>query len=436
MNSDPEDAKFQLTANNDSPKRKKKKKHRAQPELPPPSPTVQAQVQVIHEDPQKASPFVGYFPSGYDPSKSCGGSNSLVTESPSVSVYRSQKWPKRYQLVVSPTGSNVDFVGTNYSGEATAGQQCRYALGVFDKGTQSLKIAPVACGKIFRLEPKVRGLDVADEEPESRVKEELSAQQRVYKMRELTNLYGTKKSIKEAKKKHALNQEDDPKSQEELDGKIKEVKINKEALESTDAHIACNIPPYDSSATSPQEAYPLDKIILKGEWGFLEDIFELLQVGAEVATNTYPTFVCNRIYKLQEIQDEVEKRTLSCIFSYLTHLIKFKDQHSMDGVSSAKGHKIPSILFQKFSTMFSPASKRLSAEKNDLLISYVLVLTLYADEFRTNPSDIAKDLRTSSIKLRVHYEHLGCKLSRQNNLILFTLPLPLQFPTVRQKRRR
>jgi DNA-directed RNA polymerase I subunit RPA49 len=108
----------------------------------------------------------------------------------------------------------------------------------------------------------------------------------------------------------------------------------------------------------------------------------------------------------------------------------------MDGVSSAKGHRIPSILSQKFSTMFASESKRLSAEKNDLLISYVLVLTLYADEFRTDPYDIAKDLRMSPIKLRVHYEHLGCKPSRQDNLLLFTLPLPLQFPVIRQKRRR
>jgi len=233
-----------------------------------------------------------------------------------------------------------------------------------------------------------------------------------------------------------LNQEDNPKTQEVLGERIKEVKIKKEALESTGANITRNVPPYDASATSPQEAYPLDKIILTGEWGFLEDIFELLEVGAKVPPSTYPTFVCNRIHKLQEIQDEADKRTLSCIFSYITHLIKYKDQHSMDGVSSAKGHRIPSILSQKFSTMFASESKRLSAEKNDLLISYVLVLTLYADEFRTDPYDIAKDLRMSPIKLRVHYEHLGCKPSRRDNLLLFTLPLPLQFPVIRQKRRR
>lgn len=396
-------------------------------------------MQVVHGNSQKAPPFVGYFPSSYDPLKNHGGNDSEVSDgngSPGVRVYRSQKWPKRVQMVVSPSGSVVDFVGTNYSGEATTGQRYKYALGVFDKESQSLKIVPVACDRVFRLEPKVRGSDVVEEEPESSVKEETSVQEKVDRMRELTVLYGTKRSINEEKKRHSLNQGNNPRAQAELDGRMKEVTINKDALEGTNANITRNIPPYDASATSPREAYPLDKIILKGEWGYLEDIFQLLQVETEVSFNTYPAFVTSRIHKLQDIQDEAEKRTLSCILSYITHLIKYKDQHSMDGVSSAKGHKIPSILLQKFSAMFSPVSRRLSAEKNDLLISYVLVLTLYADEFRTDPSDIAKDLRMSPVKLRVHFEHLGCKLSRQNNSRLFTLPLPLQFPMMRQKRRR
>lgn len=51
--------------------------------------------------------------------------------------------------------------------------------------------------QIFRLEPKVRGLESADKEPESSVKEEVSARQKADRMNELTSLYGTKKSIKE-----------------------------------------------------------------------------------------------------------------------------------------------------------------------------------------------------------------------------------------------
>lgn len=50
--------------------------------------------------------------------------------------------------MVTPNGTNVDFVGTNYTGEATTGQSCNFALGVLDKATQTLKILPVASNKV------------------------------------------------------------------------------------------------------------------------------------------------------------------------------------------------------------------------------------------------------------------------------------------------
>lgn len=106
----------------------------------------------------------------------------------------------------------------------------------------------------------------------------------------------------QAKKLQALNQKDDPRSQKDLDRKLKEVVINKEALESTSAHSARNIPPYDDTATTPQKAYRLDKIIFKGEWDYLLDILDLLQAGVEVESSAYSSFVCNRIQKLKELE--------------------------------------------------------------------------------------------------------------------------------------
>lgn len=106
----------------------------------------------------------------------------------------------------------------------------------------------------------------------------------------------------QAKKSDALKQKVDASSEQNLDRKMKKVVINKEALESAAAPTARNIPPYDSSATTPQQAYPLEKIILNGEWDYLLDILEFSQVGAEVAPDSYPSFVYNRIHKLGEIQ--------------------------------------------------------------------------------------------------------------------------------------
>ena len=156
MNSDPEDAKSPLTQNHETPPKKKKKNKHKTPQPPPPqpppppSPPVQAKVQSFKENPKKFPPFVAYFPSGYDPTKNHNNSEQIDghESAPSVKVYRSQERPQRVEMVVTPTGSNVDFVGSNYSGESTGGHHCSYALGVFDKESQSLKILPVAFDKV------------------------------------------------------------------------------------------------------------------------------------------------------------------------------------------------------------------------------------------------------------------------------------------------
>ncbi|XP_057514521.1 DNA-directed RNA polymerase I subunit rpa49 [Actinidia eriantha] len=410
-------------------KKKKKKKE-----------NIDVKIETISEHANKISPLVGYFPSSFDPLRHHQVAAEEEPPQTEVRVFRHEKRISRLQLVVSPNGSQVDFVGTNYSGEATAPQLCTYALGVLDKQSQTLKIVPIASNKIFRLEPRVGGPDLSNKEPskeEPTVEEEPAAEKRkADKIRDLTLMYSTKKTINQAKKRESLQQKEDPETQADLDKKLEGVKINKEALESASSHSARNIPPHDSSAITPQMAYPLDKIIFSGEWDYLSDIIELLQFGAELASNDYPSFVCNRLHRLEHIEDEVEKKTLACVFSYINHLIKFKDRNSFGG-SSATFHKMPSILSQKFSTMFADSdAKWLADDKTDLLISYVLVLTLIADGFRSDPSDIARDLKMTAITIRPHYEHLGCKLVRDGRVLLATLPVPLQFPRLRGKRRR
>jgi len=106
----------------------------------------------------------------------------------------------------------------------------------------------------------------------------------------------------QAKKRLALKQDEDPDTQRNLDVKMKSVSVNKSALESTESHVSRNIPPYDTSATTPQEAYVLDKIILKGEWDYLEDIYNNLHQEEEADFSSYPTFVRNRIEKLRKIK--------------------------------------------------------------------------------------------------------------------------------------
>lgn len=103
--------------------------------------TLDVKIQTVHASSDKISPLVGYFPTNFDPFKD-------GKESSEVTVYQNVQRSNRYQVVVRPNGSDVNFVGTSYSGEAAAPELCTYALGVLDKDTQTLKIVPITCNKV------------------------------------------------------------------------------------------------------------------------------------------------------------------------------------------------------------------------------------------------------------------------------------------------
>ncbi|XP_071717046.1 DNA-directed RNA polymerase I subunit rpa49 [Rutidosis leptorrhynchoides] len=420
-----QDDDVQLQSSPTSTQQHSKKKHKTK-RIREQEEKLEVKIETVSSISDKSLPIIGYFPSGYDPDK------RKRTEEPRVRLLKHVKRSNRLQLVVSPNqSSQVNFVGTNYSGEAAAPQVCSYALGVFDKQTQTLKIVQIEANKIFRLEPRFGDEDNVIDETSKVMDNEATVEDTQAKYN-----FSTKKSERTAKREKAQRAYRDPEAQEDLNNKMVDAKVNTTALETSVATTssARNIPPHDISATSPEQAYPLEKIILKGEWRYLYDISELLQQGRNITPESYPLFVCNRTHKLEEVKGETSE-VLACIFSYINHLIKFKDKHSLDGLSSAKNHKLPSILTQKFNDMFGNAdSKRLANDK--LLISYVLVLTLIVDKFKTEFSDIAKDLRMSTGELRPHFEFLGCKFIRENNITLATLPAPLKFPEVRMKRRK
>ncbi|KAK9102414.1 hypothetical protein Sjap_019668 [Stephania japonica] len=411
-------------------KKKHHKKHKKR--------KLDVKMEIVPENPEKVAPLVGYFPSGFDPLKS--------EDEVGVRVFRNKTKPNRMQLVVSPNGSKVDFVGSNHSGEAAAAQLCTYALGVFDKDTQTLKIVPIASNKIFRLEPRVPGVDHLDEDIQEVNEDAAAAQEKANQMNNLTLTYATKAAKNKAKKAAALKQKEEPSAQEDLKNKLEGIVINKEAIGSVEVSTGRNIPPHDTTATTPENAYPLGKIIYEGELKYVLEVLVLVESGYKIEASVYPSFVCNRAHKLQEIQDEKQKKKLACILAYIAQLVKFKDKQSIGHADSAKNFSIPEILYKKFVGLFTDSSSqqnrfndfgrhKLSVEKTNLLVSYVLVLTLFADGFRTDPSDIARDLKMGTMSIREHYKNLGCKIEQQNKVSFVTLPVPLQFPRPRLKRR-
>jgi DNA-directed RNA polymerase I subunit RPA49 len=121
-------------------KRKSKRKIDTEPVHEPVIEPVKVKVEVVPMDPNKMAPFVGYFPSGFDPVNQPGSTD--------VQVYKHWHKHKRTELVVSPAGCSVEFVGTNYEGEAVAGHRSMYGLGVFDKEAKTLKVMQIEANKV------------------------------------------------------------------------------------------------------------------------------------------------------------------------------------------------------------------------------------------------------------------------------------------------
>ncbi|KAL0354519.1 UNVERIFIED_CONTAM: hypothetical protein Sradi_3898800 [Sesamum radiatum] len=153
------------------------------------------------------------------------------------------------QVVVGVNGSQVNFVGSNYSGEATTPQLCNYALGVLDKETGVLTMVPIAANRIFRLDPKFGGTELPENEELDEAKGEITMEEKADKFRNLTVMYSTKKDIRRDVKRETLRQTEGPGTQEDVDHKLKGIEINTEALEAiASATNSRNVPPYDLDA--------------------------------------------------------------------------------------------------------------------------------------------------------------------------------------------
>ncbi|KAK8952141.1 hypothetical protein KSP39_PZI003216 [Platanthera zijinensis] len=384
------------------------------------------------------APIVGYFPSGYDP--------VAAGADPEVNVFRNKRRNKRLELVVRPSDSNVEFVGRNYVGEAAAMQPCTQALGVLDKETQTLKIIPIAFNKILRLEPRV--MNAIRESPEA-VEAGVINEKDEHDLGDLATLYGTKRHRNAIKKWRSTRaQQDDPLVPKPLEGGTND-NLDDRASKDIKEPLFRNIPPYDSSALTPEDAYPLHKIISKGERIYLNDILETLESMPKAshdpeywANNHYPSFVVNRLHKLIKIQDEAKKKKLACILSYITHLINFwkvaapaRPKANPNFMEAMFKYKVPQVVFQKFMTMFLD-SNVLSSEKNELLICYILVLTLFADDFHTNSADIERDLAMDRTSLRPYFQQLGCEVRKVANFVPSEIVLSVPLVFVEPKKRR
>nr|ACL54825.1 unknown [Zea mays] len=259
-------------------------------------------------------------------------------------------------------------------------------------------------------------------------------------------MYGAKTDRDKDNKWRSLKeQRNDPSAYEDIDLGISETNVN--ANDRQEPVLVRNIPPYDPTADTSENAYLLDEIIPKSMREHLLEIVRHFESG-EISSKGYGSFVSKRVHKLKELQGEDKKR-FAWILSYIQHLLSLLARNGSMSNRKWKGRNenqishgpaTPQAVYRRLLFMFTePGSSVMPTEKKELLTNYILVLTLFADDFRSNPSDICEDLKMTRQNLKPYYDQLGCKSVTEGAFksTFMTLPAPLKFPKeVTRKRRR
>lgn len=436
-------------------------------------------------------PFVGYFPSGFDPTQYDArplSKNGHLETGLNVSAYQNTERykTKQYQLVVTPPHGSVDFVGTNYLGEGAMWQPGNYALGVFDKESQTLKLVPLGGTKVLRMEPRVRGLDYGDSIPEAVPVAPSSKEIMLQKKNLLTSTFGTQKSRVRLNRKERGHVKEEALGDKAEIGRLFEkagtnlsILTSQEALQRVNAAVTRNIPPHDATATTPDRAYLFNEIITLEEQNSLSDVTSLIAAARNpdkarelCEENLYPDFVIKHLHKLNIENDEEGNTKRAVIMSYIRHLLAFYnlprpliksivdpvgyrgDYNSSKAIDLRSHSNIPNAVAVKILKLFTTIDRTRDEEvriqtvdNRNLLISYILLLGLMLDNYKADPFDLALELKMTISKLKPHYMELGCKYQvlkgkdrperdSLQRLYKVVLRVPLEFPQMTTNTRR
>eukprot|EP00850_Spirogloea_muscicola_P010074 SM000058S18504 [mRNA] locus=s58:194614:197149:- [translate_table: standard] len=396
-------------------------------------------------------------------------------------------------------GDGVDYVGSNFRGDAAQWQPCQLALAAFDAQRRTLDLLPLAGDKVMRMEPRVRGVDYGDralddvgpqDEAEARGRGQRGghplpqaphAHQLLWLQQEQAPGLCRASSVQAEALERAKVPGEAIAAPQAVGGFLQEA-VQAEGLltrvqaeEALNAKLVRNIPPHDLQATSPEDAYPLHQLIPHHIWDGLK------VVGLVAAAHkpekaerfrrlgTYPPYLLDRVHRLKG-EDAGTLDRQARLLMYLSHLIRFynaptylklESSDSLSGASldalSAMVH-VPSSVLDFLIAQFTEradqhgaqAALRRPKEKSHLLLCHILVVALKADLFVVDPADIAPEVKMIPKELIPFFKEVGCTVEKvrraalsgngniqsEKGLYRAVMAVPLQFPKLTSKRRR
>ncbi|KAI0052437.1 RNA polymerase I associated factor, A49-like protein [Auriscalpium vulgare] len=356
--------------------------------------------------------------------------------------------------VIAGETETVDFTGSNqFEGESSGSS---YFLALHRPGSKQVILQPAP---LYIVTRQVKALKIHQSLAPS-------THQRVQARNALGETFGTKKA-KAAIRANERNKVDAGAMesvagvlQDRIDEGTENLPTQDEAKVAADA--ARLIPPYNAEAQTPEDAYPLLQIIPEQEWNALDGLVQQLK-GAASDTDRYrmlpfvrSTWIRQHLRRAFSGPKPKNKdaKMLMCIAAMITFRGAVERSVPEKAKLLDRMSPIPEVLIDGLLARFTEtargsASAQMTTEKDTSLLTHTFALCLKTDNFATDTTLIASDLKMSLPRVNTLFRSLGCKIEALTPHDLkrlglaesaaatkhATLKVPIAFPKPRAKRR-
>lgn len=379
--------------------------------------------------------FVTYFPTGFRPD-----ADSDEAEGCTFTVYRKKsrgdaESQKRQMLLVGETAA-MNFIGSNFGGEAALQQPCQYALAICDREAGTLQFAPLAGQRVLRMDGRVRNLDYGAPPWEADPNGDSYAA-RMQAGQALLEQFASKKRQRTvarmvAEKRVTSDAVAAPDAvMTGLAAAVKDELTKAEVSALAGTHR--NIPPHNPAAATPEAAYTLAALcddfvldVLPWQDYLAAAAKEKARTALKSGGKTRP-YVLSRLFKLTGV-DKPLATTRARALALLQALLDFHDApHAVNDrwVKSQEG-AIHGTVLDYLLGRFTEPEEHAGGENRkpvynrpkklrDLLLSYAAVCALMVEGYTLETPDLCDELKLDPLVLRKTFEQVGCKSRNVGN---------------------
>ncbi|KAK0056931.1 DNA-directed RNA polymerase I subunit RPA49 [Biomphalaria pfeifferi] len=347
------------------------------------------------------------------------------------------------KCIVKAEINSMTYIGKNYGDtDRFSTKTCDYHIAIFNKKSNKVKVIPA---HLIQLEPWLEDKSSIDE---------VDTATHSYKQKKdaLTREFGSGRSQRAVNKrlKNTMDEEMIAATTKSIVTVSTETTGTTEPVESVKTEIS-TIPPYDIDAKTPDEVYKLQTIIPPELVPSLtkesENFFNCKQsdVNTWRTEKKYYTTVLNHLDRLS-LREDVRTSQCQCLLylQYLmeTFMMKAHQLRTKTPLPKEWPSPVKDQILKVFTLEIKEPNKKpkrcVPSRMKDLLLSYIIVLSLRLSQFTLPLGSLTTDLQLAQKRLSIHATTLGCTIKRSKgqkggDALIAVLNVPLKFPEIKGK---